>query len=80
MLDNTIKLFEISLPKIEADFVNAQIISGCNAYIGKMHSDKNRIYSELEENSYAFLNNNDYGGEVLEVEIRLIANKNNIYI
>lgn len=79
MLEGKITLFEIALPKFETNnIINAQIISGCNAYIGQYISEDYSVHSELEEESYAYLNSN-YRGKALVIDLCLSANKDNIY-
>lgn len=79
MLNADVKLFEINLPAIDAKSHVGMIVSGCNAYMGTYMAGRDKVYSEWEENNYAYLNSNNYNGKVLELEICLQSNQDNIY-
>ena len=78
MLDANITLFNANFPKVEMPETEAFIIAGCNAYLGECLGDK-KVYSEWEENNYAYLNTNDHHGKVIEIEICLNSILNYIY-
>ena len=79
MLNAEIKLFDVNLPAIQLNSSVAMIVAGCNAYVGNYIASEKRVYSEWEENNYAYLNCNDYNGKVFELEICLQSNNQNIY-
>lgn len=79
MFNADIKLFEIQLPKIEFSGLATMIVTGCNAYIGELGAGEHRLYSELEQNNFAYLNCNDYNGKVFELEVCLQGKEKNMY-
>ena len=79
MLDCKVTLFQLPMPNTRVEQDKAQIISGCNAYLGQAFLSAHGIYSELEQDSCAYLNCNDYNGKAIEIEICLKTNKENLY-
>ena len=78
MLDPNITLFNTNFPRNEMPDTQAAIIVGCNAYVGECLGNKN-VYSEWEENNFAYLNKNGYHGKVIEIEICLKSIPQYIY-
>lgn len=78
MLDIHNTLFKLNFSKIEMPVTQSIVIAGCNAYLGECLGDK-KVYSEWEENNYAYLNRNDHHGKVIEIEICLNSIPNYIY-
>lgn len=79
MLDAYVTLFNLQFGIMETLESKAMVVAGCNAYIGDSISKEDRVYSEWEENNYAYLNKNDYHGKVLELEICLHSISKYIY-
>lgn len=69
-----ITLFDVNISNDTYNGNNALVLSGC-----KLSLLENIKYSELDENNYLYLNNNDYGCGGINVELNFDNNYKNPY-
>lgn len=67
-------LFDVNTSNDSDNKNNALILSGC-----KLSILENITYSELDENNYIYINDNDYGCECINIELNFDNNYKNPY-
>lgn len=75
MLDNSVTLFNVSLPDISINESDKRLVlCTCKAIV------HDSLYSEFDEMSYACVNLNNYGFGYIDYEFSFIENLNNPYM